>query len=410
MDRNAYQSELDQVQFTEAGRSALTDALMAEQAGPPVQHRSLWMKRGMAGGTGSSAVGGHGGGCYCVAMGQLFGRLDPGEQAVVDTLSGGLSGAVSAGGAMMTPMAAFGMDGVFYLMLEIQAPEGTVLPPLDGENETYQLFGDDILNGEWLELREPDGGDPAISYSTEFTWLEDPDPADNTLTVVLSILADGDLEGKVLHIPGLWKQTDGKAYTEIFSGDFDFVLSGGLAEDSLLAVDVAGVTAQAPCGTLTMDRLKVSPLGLQWSYHYDENAVQAAAAENGRDAVALVTADSGEVAGILRYSYPRHRTDAGFERWDAGGGCQQLQQGRQRLDGAERLLRPACGSVSSGLSAVGRDGDPPPLSLALHHRGGQRPPRIFLTNPERHDMIQLRLSREKGNELWNLSKKTRWVS
>ena len=45
MDRNAYQSELDQVQFTEAGRSALTDALMAEQAGPPVQHRSLWMKR-----------------------------------------------------------------------------------------------------------------------------------------------------------------------------------------------------------------------------------------------------------------------------------------------------------------------------------------------------------------------------
>ena len=30
MDRNAYQSELDQVQFTEAGRSALTDALLAE--------------------------------------------------------------------------------------------------------------------------------------------------------------------------------------------------------------------------------------------------------------------------------------------------------------------------------------------------------------------------------------------
>ena len=160
------------------------------------------------------------------------------------------------------------------------------------------------MNGEWLELREPDGGDPAISYSTEFTWLEDPDPADNTLTVVLSILADGDLEGKVLHIPGLWKQTDGKAYTEIFSGDFDFVLSGGLAEDSLLAVDVAGVTAQAPCGTLTMDRLKVSPLGLQWSYHYDENAVQAAAAENGRDAVALVTADSGEVVEFSDIAVP----------------------------------------------------------------------------------------------------------
>ena len=82
------------------------------------------------------------------------------------------------------------------------------------------------------------------------------------------------------------------------------MLSGGLAEDSLLAVDVAGVTAQAPCGTLTMERLKVSPLGLQWSYHYDENAVQAAAAENGRDAVALVTADSGEVVEFSDIAIP----------------------------------------------------------------------------------------------------------
>lgn len=139
MDRNAYQSELDQVQFTEAGRSALTDALMAEQAGPRGPAPELVDETGDGGGTGSSAVGGHGGGCYCVAMGQLFRRLDPGEQAVVDTLSGGLPGAVSAGRAMMTPMAAFGMDGVFYLMLEIQAPEGTVLPPLDGERNLPAL-------------------------------------------------------------------------------------------------------------------------------------------------------------------------------------------------------------------------------------------------------------------------------
>lgn len=77
MDRNAYQSELDQVQFTEAGRSALTDALMAEQAGPPVQHRSLVDETGMAAVL-ARAVGGHGGGCYCVAMGQLFRQTGPG--------------------------------------------------------------------------------------------------------------------------------------------------------------------------------------------------------------------------------------------------------------------------------------------------------------------------------------------
>ena len=168
MDRNAYQSELDQVQFTEAGRSALTDALMAEQAGPPVQHRSLWMKRGMAAVLAAVLLVGTAAAVTASLWDSFFGRLDPGEQAVVDTLSGGLPGAVSAGGAMMTPMAAFGMDGAFYLMLEIQAPEGTVLPPLDGENETYQLFGDDILNGEWLELREPDGPRGALVCEYDF--------------------------------------------------------------------------------------------------------------------------------------------------------------------------------------------------------------------------------------------------
>ena len=40
MDRNAYQSELDRVRFTEAGRSALTDALLAEQAAPAKRQRA----------------------------------------------------------------------------------------------------------------------------------------------------------------------------------------------------------------------------------------------------------------------------------------------------------------------------------------------------------------------------------
>ena len=93
------------VQFTEAGRSALTDALMAEQAGPPVQHRSLWMKRGMAAVLAAVLLVGTAAAVTASLWDSFFGRLDPGEQAVVDTLSGGLPGAVSAGGAMMTPMA-----------------------------------------------------------------------------------------------------------------------------------------------------------------------------------------------------------------------------------------------------------------------------------------------------------------
>lgn len=47
MDRNVYQSELNRVRFTEAGKSALTDALLVEQAVPAKQRgRGPWMKRG----------------------------------------------------------------------------------------------------------------------------------------------------------------------------------------------------------------------------------------------------------------------------------------------------------------------------------------------------------------------------
>ena len=300
MDRNVYQSELDRVRFTEAGKSALTDALMTGRAESEQRRgRGPWMKRGAIAALAAVLLVGTAAAVTVSLWDGFFGGLDPSEQAVVDTLSGDLPGAVSSNGAVMTPQAAFGTDGVFYLMLEIRAPEGTVLPALDGERETYQLFGADILNGEWLELRESDGGDVDFSYSTEPTWLEDDDPTDNVIRVVVSILADGDLEGKVLHIPGLWKQTDAKAYTEIFSGDFDFTLTGGLAEGSLLAVDVTGVTAETPYGPLTLDHLELSPLGLRWGYHYDEDTAQAAWEAESSDGDALITTHDG---GAMEFS------------------------------------------------------------------------------------------------------------
>lgn len=299
MDRNVYQSELDRVRFTEAGKSALTDALLAERAAPAKrQGRSPWMKRGAIAALAAVLLVGSAAAVTVSLWDGFFGGLGPSEQAVVDTLSGDLPGAVSSNGAVMTPLAAFGEDGVFYLMLEIQAPEGTVLPALNGEQGTYQLFDAEIVNGEWLELREPDGSDVDFSYSIEPTWLEDDDPTDNTVQVALSILADGDLEGKILHIPGLWKQSVTKAYTEIFSGDFDFPLSSGLAEEGLLAVDVTGITAQSPYGPLDLDYLELSPLGLRWGYHYNEDTAQAAWEAENSGGDALVTSDDGEAPEV----------------------------------------------------------------------------------------------------------------
>ena len=300
MDRNVYQSELDQVRFTEAGKSALTDALMTGRAESEQRRgRGPWMKRSAAAILAAVLLVGTAAAATVSLWDGFFGGLTSSEQAVVDTLSGNLPGAVSSNGAVITPQAAFGADGVFYLMLEIQAPEGTVLPALDGEQGTYQLFDAEIVNGEWLELREIDGSDVDFSYSMEPTWLEDDDPTDNVIRVALSILADGDLEGKVLHIPGLWKQTDAKAYTEIFSGDFDFTLTSGLAEGSLLAVDATGVTAETPYGPLTLDHLELSPLGLRWGYHYDEDTAQAAWEAESSDGDALITTHDG---GAMEFS------------------------------------------------------------------------------------------------------------
>ena len=300
MDRTVYQSELDQVRFTEAGKSALTDALMTGRAESEQRRgRGPWMKRSAAAILAAVLLVGTAAAATVSLWDGFFGGLTSSEQAVVDTLSGNLPGAVSSNGAVITPQAAFGADGVFYLMLEIQAPEGTVLPALDGEQGTYQLFDAEIVNGEWLELREIDGSDVDFSYSMEPTWLEDDDPTDNVIRVALSILADGDLEGKVLHIPGLWKQTDAKAYTEIFSGDFDFTLTSGLAEGSLLAVDATGVTAETPYGPLTLDHLELSPLGLRWGYHYDEDTAQAAWEAESSDGDALITTHDG---GAMEFS------------------------------------------------------------------------------------------------------------
>src|SRR5699024_8379360 len=104
MDRNVYQSELDRVRFTEAGKSALTDALLAAQAVPAKQRgRGPWMKRGAIAALAAVLLVGSAAAVTVSLWDGFFGGLDPSEQAVVDTLSGDLPGAVSSNGAVMTP-------------------------------------------------------------------------------------------------------------------------------------------------------------------------------------------------------------------------------------------------------------------------------------------------------------------
>ena len=139
MDKNAFQTEMNRVAFTPAGREALTEALME---GAPARRSMGWARRGLAAALAAVVLAGS-----ALAAGTLweryFGRLDETQQEIIGTLSQELPAAES-NGTTMTPLAAFGDQDFYYLMLEIRAPEGTVLPDYGEDEGYYQLFGDTL--------------------------------------------------------------------------------------------------------------------------------------------------------------------------------------------------------------------------------------------------------------------------
>lgn len=264
MDKNAFQTELDRVSFTPAGRAALTEALMRGEPAP-VRRSGSWRRRCAAAVVliGSAVAAG-------TLWDRYFGRLDEDQQEVIETLSQDLPAAES-NGTTMTPLAAFGDQDFYYLMLEIRAPEGTVLPDYSEDEGFYQLFGDTLE--EDVTLTDASGQD--VLCTLDYDWIND-DPADNLLTAVIRLwsmenanLCDG--TDKVLHIPGLWVQSPDKVYTPILTGGWDFNIgshSGGIES---LTPDVAGVTVEdEDCGTMTMEYLRLSPLGMRIRHSWSE--------------------------------------------------------------------------------------------------------------------------------------------
>lgn len=267
MDKNAFQNELDQVRFTPAGREALTGALM--RGGAPAPRRTRWARRGAAAALAAVLLAGS-----ALAAGALweryFGALDENQQAVIQTLSQDLPAAES-NGTTMTPLAAFGDQDFYYLMLEIRAPENTVLRDYSEDEGYYQLFGDTLEEG--VTLTDDNGQD--VLCTLDYEWFND-DPTDNVLTAVIRLWSMEDVNlcdgtDKVLHIPGLWVQSPDKIYTPILTGGWDFNIgthSGGIES---LTPDVTGVTVEdEDCGTMTMEYLRLSPLGMRIRHSWSE--------------------------------------------------------------------------------------------------------------------------------------------
>lgn len=266
LNKNAYRNELDRVRWTEAGKAALTDALMDA----PVSRRPRWVKRGAAAALAAALLVGTAMAAAGPVWERFFGSLDQDQQEVIDTLSQDLPAAES-NGTTMTPLAAFGDQDFYYLMLEIRAPEGTVLPDYSEDEGYYQLFGDTLE--ERFTLTDSNGQD--LLCTLDYMWLND-DPADNLLTAVIRLwsleetdLCDG--TDKILHIPGLWVQSPDKIYTPILTGGWDFNIGTHTGGIESRTPDVAGMTVEdADCGTMTMEYLRLSPLGMRIRHSWSE--------------------------------------------------------------------------------------------------------------------------------------------
>jgi hypothetical protein len=213
---------------------------------------------------------------YFAAKGET---LTPGQVEVMDQIGKTFESGVTSNGAAITPVAALADENVYYLRLRIEAPEGVVLPDLDGDVDGYyQLFGD--REEDRMSLVPEEGVYESFGYNITRDWLTDSDPTDNVKEVVLqfsAIMGEGvgagsdvkfnDGISKLLTIHGLWVQSPYKEYTQIFSGEFTFDI-GMYYESKIISLDCEGAAWRDESYGITncLERLELSPLSLSYRF------------------------------------------------------------------------------------------------------------------------------------------------
>ena len=203
---------------------------------------------------------------YFAAEGET---LTPGQVEIMDQIGKTFEGGVTSNGATITPVAALADEHVYYLRLRIEAPQGVVLPDLDGDVDGYyQLSG--MGEGENITLVPEEGVYESFGWNFSSDWLPDSDPTDNVKEAVLRYTEMGDEKfndgvSKILTIHGLWIQSPDKGYTEIFRGEFTFDI-GMYYESQIIALDCGGATYynQAYGFTNRLESLELSPLSLSY--------------------------------------------------------------------------------------------------------------------------------------------------
>lgn len=296
MEQNVYKNELNRVAFTETGRAALTDALLEARPAP----RRNWTRKGLAALLAAVLLVGSVGAAAGPVWNRFFDSLDEEQQAVIDTLSQELPAAES-NGTVMTPLAAFGDQDFYYLMLEITPPEGVTLPNYSEDEGFYQF-----MDGDGIRMSLTDARGRELNNNWEYSWAERSSEA-APLTAILRIWPREDVDfsdgtDKILTIPGLWVQSPDKEYRPVLTGSWSFNIgscTGGIQSRTL---DVSGVTVSRDyCDSLVLDSMRISPLGMRWRYHWTAPEKEPVPSV---EAVVGISGEDGEAVEVLRAFMP----------------------------------------------------------------------------------------------------------
>lgn len=261
MDNMTYRQELQQVRYTDAGRTALVEQLMAAQEAEQPTRRKGWGRKGIVMVLAAVLLVTAAAAATAPMWLSFFGGLDERQQKVVDTLEtqeDALPPAAEHDGVTITPLNILGSQNKLYIILRIQAPEGTAFTAEDG---MYELSA---------SVRPKEAPTEMLASTSRFTVLEAGTEAPNVLTGVFEISAFYNLGGGTLQIRGLWQWPDGEdTYRKIFEGEWNIPLPEGLAGNQVLEPPVEDVSVETEHGTFTLDSISVSPLGILWQYQFD---------------------------------------------------------------------------------------------------------------------------------------------
>lgn len=256
MDKFTYRQELQQVRYTDAGRAALVEQLMAAQAAEQPIQRKRWGRKGFMAVLAAVLLVTAAAAATAPVWLSYFSGLDEQQQKVVgdmETPESGLPPAAEADGVTITPLSILGSQNQLYIVLEIRAPEGTV----------FTEDGDYVLMSSVKPKVTPT---EMVGYGGHFTVLEAGTREPNVLTCVDEISASCDLGGGTYQVRGL---RDGTTEDWVFQGQWVIQLPEDLTGNQVLEPEVEGVTVETEQGTFTLDSISVSPLGIYWQFRFD---------------------------------------------------------------------------------------------------------------------------------------------